>query len=128
MSDATIEIPSDRKYSREHEWVLEKGKTIRVGISDYAQHELGDIVFVELPAVGRVVKAGEGIAVVESVKSVSDVYAPASGRVTARNDAIASNPALVNSAPYGDGWMFELEADSLGELLTADQYRAHIGA
>jgi glycine cleavage system H protein len=128
MSDATIEIPSDRKYTREHEWVLEKGATIRIGISDYAQHELGDIVFVELPAVGRTVNAGEGVAVVESVKSVSDVYAPASGRVTARNEAIAANPALVNSAPYGDGWMFEIEADSLGELLTADQYRAHIGA
>src|SRR5438034_2060167 len=104
MSD----IPNDLKYTAEHEWVrVGDANTIRVGIADYAQEALGDVVFVSLPALGASVDAGAAFGEVESTKSVSDLYAPVSGTVTARNDALDGQPELINSDPYGDGWIIE---------------------
>ena len=125
-------VPADLKYAKSHEWVRAGGDgTGVVGITDHAQHELTDIVFVELPAVGRKVKAGEACAVVESVKTASDIYTPVSGEVLAVNQAVVDNPALVNSGPYTDGWLFKLKLSNpaeLGALLTPEQYSAQIGA
>lgn len=104
------------KYTKEHEWIRVEGGTATVGITDYAQKQLGDIVYVELPAVGRKVAKGGDAAVVESVKAASEVYAPISGEVVAINDALAANPALVNSSPAGDGWFFRLKPSDSGEL------------
>lgn len=123
-------VPADLRYAKSHEWVRVESDTATVGITDHAQHELTDVVFVELPAVGRQVKAGEACAVVESVKTASDVYAPVSGEVVAVNDAVAGNPALVNSDPFGEGWFFKLKLgkpDELAALLNAAAYRAQIG-
>jgi glycine cleavage system H protein len=100
--------PADLKYTAEHEWVRVVGDHLRIGITDYAQEALGDIVFVTLPAVGTEVTAGQSFGEVESTKSVSDVYAPLAGTITARNEALDANPELVNSDPYGEGWMVEL--------------------
>lgn len=124
-------VPADLRYARSHEWVRVEGDTATVGITDHAQHELTDVVFVELPAVGRQLRAGEACAVVESVKTASDVYAPVSGTVVAVNEALAGNPGLVNSAPYGEGWFFKLklvQPAELNQLLDAAAYRALIGA
>lgn len=124
-------VPADLRYARSHEWVRVEGDTATVGITDHAQHELTDVVFVELPAVGRQLRAGEACAVVESVKTASDVYAPVSGTVIAVNEALAGNPGLVNSAPYGEGWFFKLklaQPAELDQLLDAAAYRALIGA
>ena len=104
MSDT----PGQLKYTAEHEWVRVVGGSLRIGITDYAQNALGDIVFVTLPAEGTEVTAGQGFGEVESTKSVSDVYAPVAGTVTGRNEALDANPELVNSDPYGEGWMVEL--------------------
>lgn len=123
-------VPEDLKYAASHEWVRVEGETATVGITDHAQHELTDVVFVELPAVGRELRAGEACAVVESVKTASDVYAPLSGTVTAVNEALAANPGLVNSEPYGAGWFFRLQLTQpaeLARLLDAAAYRAQIG-
>lgn len=123
-------IPADLKYARSHEWVRVEGDTATVGVTDHAQHELTDVVFVELPAVGRKLKAGEACAVVESVKTASDIYAPVSGEVVAVNDAVTANPGLVNSTPYGEGWFFKLKLTQpaeLDQLLDAAAYRAQIG-
>lgn len=123
-------VPSDLKYAKSHEWTRVAGGLATVGISDHAQHELTDVVFVELPAPGRNVKAGETCAVVESVKTASDIYSPVSGEVVEVNKAIVENPALVNSAPYGAGWFFKIKlADpaELNALLSAEQYTAQIG-
>jgi glycine cleavage system H protein len=100
--------PTDLKYTAEHEWVQVVGDRLRIGITDYAQEALGDIVFVTLPAVGTDITAGQSLGEVESTKSVSDVYAPLAGAVTARNEALDANPELVNSDPYGEGWMIEI--------------------
>ena len=122
--------PEDLKYTAEHEWVRSPGAepdTVRVGITDYAQEALGDIVYVSLPDVGARLDAGQACGEVESTKSVSDIYAPLSGEVTARNDALDSAPELVNGDPYGEGWMFELrltDAGQLGGLLDAAAYAA----
>jgi glycine cleavage system H protein len=124
-------IPSDLRYAKSHEWVRVAGDTGTVGITDHAQHELTDVVFVELPAVGRKVKAGEACAVVESVKTASDIYAPVSGEVIEVNKALADNPALVNTAPYADGWFFKLKLANQAEvsnLLAPDAYGAQIKA
>jgi glycine cleavage system H protein len=121
--------PDDLKYTAEHEWVRTPGQSegsVRVGITHYAQQELGDIVFASLPEVGTEVTAGQPCGELESTKSVSDVYAPISGTVVARNEILESAPETVNSDPYGEGWMFELRpaADaSLEELLDVDAYR-----
>jgi glycine cleavage system H protein len=109
-------VPGDLRYAKSHEWVRVNGDTADVGISDHAQHELTDVVFVELPAAGRKLKAGESCAVVESVKTASDIYAPVSGEVVAANPQLAQHPGLVNSAPYGDGWFFKIKLADPGEL------------
>lgn len=124
-------IPSDLRYAKTHEWVRVAGEFATVGITDHAQHELTDVVFVELPAVGRKVKAGEACAVVESVKTASDIYAPVSGEVVEVNAAVTENPALVNTAPYSDGWFFKLKLANAGEasnLLAPESYGAQIKA
>ncbi|MGH2352183.1 MAG: glycine cleavage system protein GcvH [Chloroflexota bacterium] len=110
--------PADYKYTKEHEWVRLDGDTAVVGVTDYAQHELGDVVFVELPETGSPVKQGESFGVVESVKAASDLYAPLSGEVLERNDALADTPELVNQQPYGDGWMLKVKPADLSELNT----------
>jgi glycine cleavage system H protein len=111
------EVPDDLKYTAEHEWVrvTDGSQTVRIGITDYAQEALGDVVYVSLPEVGSKVTAGAACGEVESTKSVSDLYAPLSGTVTARNDALDDQPELINSAPYGDGWIIEIELDGDGE-------------
>jgi glycine cleavage system H protein len=122
-------VPADLKYAKSHEWVRASGETAVVGITDHAQHELTDIVFVELPDVGRKVKTGEPCAVVESVKTASDIYSPVSGEILEVNKAIVDNPALVNSDPHGGGWFFKIKLANAGELaslLTPDQYSAQI--
>ena len=104
-------VPEDLRYTAQHEWLRERDGVVRIGITDYAQDALGDVVFVQLPAVGDRVKAGDACGEVESTKSVSEVYAPVSGEVVTRNEALEATPELVNSDPYGAGWMFEVRAD-----------------
>jgi glycine cleavage system H protein len=125
------EIPQELYYTEEHEWVLRTGDdTVRVGITDYAQSALGDVVFVQLPDVGADFTAGDAFGEVESTKSVSDLYAPVSAKVLSVNPELEANPGLVNSDPYGEGWLvdLQLEADAmeeaLGALLDADAYRS----
>jgi glycine cleavage system H protein len=123
---AEFEYPGDLRYTSEHEWVRSVGDRVRVGITAYAQDALGDIVFVSLPDEGSAVQAGSSVGEVESTKSVSDLYAPVSGTVVSRNEALDATPELVNRDPYGEGWMFEVEpADpaAIDGLLSADQYR-----
>src|SRR5882762_1817840 len=123
-------VPADLKYAKSHEWVRVNGDVATVGITDHAQHELTDIVFCEVPAAGRAVKAGEACAVVESVKTASDIYSPVSGQVAEINKAVADNPALVNTEPYGGGWFCRIKLGAPAELavlLTPEQYRAQIG-
>ncbi len=124
-------VPEELRYSREHEWVLAgSAGTVRVGITDYAQAQLGDIVFVTLPPVGDVVALGDPVGEVESTKSVSEMFAPVAGEVVARNDALDSSPELVNSDPYGAGWMIEIksvDASAMDSLLSAEDYRMLIG-
>lgn len=120
------QIPGDLQYTRSHEWVrtLSSGK-VEVGITDHAQHALGDLVFAEVPALDRKLAAGEACAVVESVKAASDVYSPLSGKVVARNEELAQKPELLNSDPYGAGWLMRLELDpnaTVGALLSAGEY------
>jgi glycine cleavage system H protein len=124
------EIPSDLHYTVEHEWVRRTGAdTVRVGITDFAQSSLGDVVFVQLPDVGSEVSAGDSFGEVESTKSVSDLYAPVSAKVVAVNGDLQASPQLVNSDPYGDGWLLDLQVDGdaleqgLTSLLDADAYR-----
>ena len=124
-------VPSDLRYAKTHEWVRVAGEYATVGITDHAQHELTDIVFVELPQMGRKLKAGESCAVVESVKTASDIYTPVSGEITAINDAVVANPALVNTDPYGEGWFFKLKLAKPEEaqaLLTPDAYTKQVSA
>jgi glycine cleavage system H protein len=111
------DLPEDLRYTEEHEWVRRTGPTrVRVGITDFAQSQLGDIVFVQLPAVDTEAKSGESIAEVESTKSVSDIYAPLAAKVVAVNEDLDSSPENLNTDPYGDGWLFELEVGDAGEL------------
>ena len=129
MSDATY--PEDLRYTSDHEWVRDAGEgTVRVGITHYAQEALGDVVYVSLPAVGDTIEPGDSCGEVESTKSVSDLYAPLGGTVTAVNEALDATPELVNSDPYEQGWVYELKlaegADTSG-LLDAAGYRAEIG-
>ena len=122
--------PEDLKYTAEHEWVRDPGSTegsVRVGITDYAQDALGDIVYASLPEVGDEVEAGSAVGELESTKSVSDVYVPVTGRVTATNEALDSTPELVNSDPYGEGWLFEItpsDDTALDGLMDAAAYQA----
>lgn len=122
-------VPADLKYAKSHEWVRVSGDTAAVGITDHAQHELTDIVFVELPAVGRKVKAGEACAVVESVKTASDIYSPVSGEIIEVNKAAVDDPALVNREPFAGGWFFKIKLGNpaeLNALLTSESYQAQI--
>ena len=119
--------PEDLKYTPEHEWVRGTGPVVEVGITDFAQDSLGDIVFVTLPEVGAEIKAGEPCGELESTKSVSDLYAPVDGTVSEVNTALDANPELVNTDPYGEGWIFEVElagGESVDSLLDAAGYRA----
>jgi len=123
-------IPSDLKYSPSHEWVRVSGDTAVVGITDHAQHELTELVFVELPEQGRKIKAGESCAVVDSVKTASEIYCPVSGEIVEANQAAAKEPKLVNEDPYGSGWFFKVKMSNPGELdklLTPEQYSAQVG-
>jgi glycine cleavage system H protein len=123
-----MNVPDDLKFAPSHEWLrISDG---RVGVSDHAQAELSDVVYVDLPKVGRKVAAGEVVAVVESVKAASDIYSPVSGEVVAVNEALSSDSALVNTDPYGNGWIFEIKpsnSDETGKLLDAEGYRKQIG-
>ena len=126
MSD----VPDGLRYTKDHEWARLEGTRVRVGITDHAQRELTDVVYVELPPVGKVVKQGEEVGVVESVKAASEIYAPLSGRVVEVNRALEDKPELVNQSPYGEGWVLVLEAGDAREaksLMDAAAYRNHIG-
>ncbi|MFC6718408.1 glycine cleavage system protein GcvH [Natrialbaceae archaeon GCM10025810] len=124
-----FDIPDDRRYLESHEWALETDGAVRVGITDFAQDELGDVVFVELPDEGDELAQEEQFGVIESIKAVSDLYAPVSGEVVAINDALFDAPELVNDDPFGEGWMLEIEPsdpDELENLLTAEAYEEQI--
>ena len=124
---ADYEIPDDLSYSREDEWARVEGNRATVGVTDYAQQQLGDIVFVELPEVGRAVESGQAFGVIESVKAVSDLFAPVSGRVVAVNDALADAPERVNEDCYGEGWMLVVEVSAgLDALLDPVAYAQHV--
>jgi len=122
----SFDVPEHLQFLESHEWI--DPETGRVGISDFAQDELGDVVFVELPGVGDDLAQGDEFGVVESIKAVSDIYAPASGEVTAVNEDLADQPELVNDDPFGDGWLIELDFDDgdLDDTLDADEYRDQI--
>ena len=124
-----MKFPEDLRYSTDHEWVRLDGGTARIGVTDYAQDALGDVVYVELPDTGRAVAAGETFAEVESTKSVSDIFAPVAGTVSAVNDALGDEPEKINEDPYGDGWICEIDgvdAGSLDDLMDAAAYRARV--
>jgi len=127
-----MEIPGELKFAPSHEWVrVEDDGTITVGISDHAQEQLGDLVFVETPEIDHQCEAEEGIAVVESVKAASDIYAPVAGNIIDTNGELADSPELVNSDPYGDGWIFKLQPDELDDverLMTPEDYEAYVAA
>lgn len=127
---ADYNTPADLLYAKTHEWVRVEGDEVVIGISDYAQHALGDVVFAELPDVGRALSVGEPFGVVESVKAASDVYAPVSGEVLAINEALLDTPETLNSDPYGDGWMMRIKPNNLdaerGALLDAQAYEQHV--
>ncbi|PSQ39122.1 glycine cleavage system protein H [Halobacteriales archaeon SW_12_71_31] len=121
----SFETPAELRYLETHEWARRDGDTVRVGITDFAQDELGDVVFVELPAVGESVAADDAFGVIESIKAVSDLYAPVSGEVVAVNEALFDRPELVNESPFEDGWMLDVELDDpddLEDTLDADAY------
>ncbi len=124
-----MEIPEGLRYTKEHEWVKVEGNTAIMGITEFAQSELGDVVFVDPAAVGKIVKQKDSVCVVESTKAASDVYAPIGGTIAEVNAALANAPDLVNKSPYGEGWMIKFKGISTQEietLLTAAQYRAHL--
>ena len=116
---------ADRRYTKTHEWITVDGKHATIGITDFAQSQLGDVVFLELPSAGRKLTAREAFGVVESVKAASDLYSPVAGRISAVNDKLAAKPELINSDPYGDGWILkvELAGDLPGDLLDEDAYK-----
>ena len=124
-----MNIPDELRYSSEHEWArrIDDGSKVRIGITDFAQDALGDVVYVDLPAVGTRVDAAEAVGELESTKSVSEMYAPVGGVVVAVNEALADNPQLLNDDPYGEGWLIEIEAGDMSQfvaLLDAEGYRA----
>jgi len=126
---AEIELPDELRYSEHDEWARSEGGRVVIGVTDYAQQQLGDIVFVELPEVGATVSKGDPFGVIESVKAVSDLYAPLSGEVVDVNQDLADRPEIVNGDCYGDGWMLVIEPSESGELdelLDANAYRAHV--
>jgi len=125
----SFDVPDDHGYLESHEWARNDDGTVRIGITDFAQDELGDVVFVELPDVGDAISKGEEFGVIESIKAVSDLYAPVSGEVTAVNEDLFDAPELVNEDAFGEGWMLEVDADDeseLDDLLSAEEYREQI--
>ncbi len=125
-----MNVPDDLLYAESHEWIKQEGENVRVGITDHAQAELTDVVFVEIPKTGRAANAREAVAVVESVKAASDIYAPVKGTVVDANKALDANPALINTDPYGEGWIFVLKIDNpddLKKLKDATAYKRQIG-
>lgn len=131
MSDKQINYAADRKYAMTHEWVKQEGELVVIGISDYAQDQLGDVVFVELPDVGKTLQAGGAIGVVESVKAASDIFTPVGGTVEATNGKLTESPELLNKDPLGDGWIIKLRPSNLAEmdrLLDAAAYQKKIEA
>ena len=125
-----VTVPSQLRYSKDHEWVLIDGSRARVGITDYAQDALGDIVFIQLPEVGSSISLHDGLGEIESTKSVNDVYAPVAGTVVAVNEALTATPELLNTDPYGAGWICDIEVSEIdeSELMSSEQYSALIGA
>lgn len=126
-----MNFPSELKYTKEHEWAKIEGKIITVGITEHAQNALGDVVYVDLPAVGRVLKSGETFGVVESIKAVSDLYSPIAGKVTEVNSALKDEPSEVNKSPYSTGWMIKLELSdesSLQSLMDSKAYEAYVAS
>ena len=124
-----MEFPEELKYTEDHEWVMVEGDLVVVGITDFAQDSLGDVVFVELPEVGAEVTAGKAFGVVESVKAVSDIYAPVSGTVEEVNEELPDAPEVINTSPYGDGWLIKIrmsDPGELDELMDAPAYQDHI--
>lgn len=125
-------VPEELKYTESHEWIgIEADGSVKIGISDHAQEALGDLVFVELPAVGEKVDQGEACAVVESVKAASDIYSPVTGEVIAVNDDLEDDPGAINADPYGDGWLFQVQLDDVAELdrlQSPDTYKASLEA
>ncbi|MDB6154097.1 MAG: Glycine cleavage system protein [Chthoniobacteraceae bacterium] len=125
-----MNVPEDLFYAKSHEWIRPDGETGTVGITDHAQNELTDVVYVELPEIGAQVKAGQQVCVVESVKAASDIYTPVSGTITEVNAALTSDPALINTAPFGEGWIFRIQVkarEEIDALLTPAQYGQEIG-
>ncbi len=125
-----MNIPANLKYTESHEWVRLEGNVAYVGVTDYAQSELGDVVFVEIETVGETLSKGETFGTIEAVKTVSDTYMPVSGKVLEKNEKLDSNPDLINKDPYGEGWMIKIELTNPSEydqLLTAEQYQAQLG-
>lgn len=117
-----MSLPTTLSYTEEHEWLEDRGDVVRVGVTPYAAESLGDIVYVQLPDVGEKVTAGESCGELESTKSVSDLYAPATGEIIAVNEAVADEPGLVNAEPFGAGWLLEIRVEQSGPVLTAEQY------
>lgn len=125
-----MSVPENLKYTADHEWILLEGDVATVGITEHAQEELTDIVFVELPEIGRECEEEEGIAVVESVKAASDIYAPVAGEIVGANEALEADPALVNTDPHGEGWIFKIKVKDVADvaaLMDAAAYNTHIG-
>jgi glycine cleavage system H protein len=123
-------VPDTLRYRESHEWIVPDTESASVGITDHAQHELTDVVFVDLPQIGRKVSAGDQVAVIESVKAASDIYAPVSGEITEVNEALNSEPALINTDPYGRGWLFKIKPNHQTEvaaLMSPEAYKSHIG-
>ena len=129
MSDGNFDTPGDLRYTEDHEWARLEGGSVVVGITDYAQDQLGDVTYVELPDVGAELAEKDAFGVVESVKTFSDLYAPIAGTVTEVNEAAADDPSLLNSSPYGDGWLVKIElesADAFDALMSAEDYAKHL--
>jgi glycine cleavage system H protein len=127
MSD-DLSIPRHLRYTEEHEWAFLEDNVVTIGLTDYAQDSLGELVYIELPEIGREVSKGDEIAVVESCKAASDVYAPISGKIVEVNDMLTDNPNMVNESPYEEGWLVKIEAtenEEVEELLSASAYKAH---
>jgi glycine cleavage system H protein len=125
-----MNFPSNLRYTSQHEWILVEGTSVKIGITDFAQSELGDVVFVELAPVGKKVRAGESLGTIEAVKTVAELYSPVSGEVIALNDKMKSTPEIVNKDPYGEGWMMQLQitdAKELESLMNADAYKKLVG-
>lgn len=124
-----MNFPEDLKFSKEHEWVRVSGNIATIGVSDYAQDQLGEVVFVELPDEGEEFEKDDAFGVIESVKSVNDIYAPLTGRIVEVNDPVVDSPEIVNEDPYGEGWLVKIEVSNLkelGELMSAKDYEAYI--